>query len=519
MARSGARLIQLLPALSAGLLFGVLGWWGSQGASPWYPDAGRHVLNGALIHDMISAGAWSQPVAYAREYYAHLPALSLGYHPPGFPLLEAVLFSITGVDYSAARLLVSITLCLSCLLLFRLVLRTNASPLLATAVVVCFLLTSFGLETAREVMLEFPSLVPALLAMHSLLNWDSAGKNARMRPALACGVWTAIAICTKQHWVLLVPLPALLLILRRRWRELWDPSLLLMTGIGAAGFAGVLAVMRAAGSTNTTWRKWPLHEIVLHHIGYYSKAIVSEVGLAGALVCAFVLAVQVYRRWRTPSDLPSDLYFAWFASAAGLLVLLRPWDSRYLFHLWPALLGLVLGSMPALPRPVGLATAAIFVVSFAVTAFPLRLHPNLYGHEQAARRALSVDPKRILYCGPHSGGFIYAVRKVEGRPQTVVIRADKLREDLSSSIPGLQKFAWEYGVDSIVIETGGACPDVNPDRWTSLLPLETVPVVGGEIENAGILVLQNRNVSPTPKTKLSLDSSLFQGGLDVDLKP
>jgi hypothetical protein len=243
------------------------------------------------------------------------------------------------------------------------------------------------------------------------------------------------------------------------------------------------------------------------------------VGLLGALVCGVVLAAHTYRCWRFSSGLPCHLYLAWFVSAGAVLVLLRPWDIRYLFHLWPALLVLVLGSVPALPRRWGLVLGSIFVVSFALSAMPPRLPPNLYGHEHAARHALSTAPKRILYCGPNPGSFVYAVRKTQDWPTPAVIRADQLQEGVSSSLPGLQTFAWEYAVDSIVIETGTTCPDLDPEQWPALRPLGTVTLAGTHIENARIIVFQNRSVSPAPKTRLSLDSKLIPGGIEVDYNP
>src|SRR5256885_714708 len=48
-------------------------------------DAARHAMNGAFLHDLIASGKFSDVMGFARNYYAHLPALSIPYHPPLFP--------------------------------------------------------------------------------------------------------------------------------------------------------------------------------------------------------------------------------------------------------------------------------------------------------------------------------------------------------------------------------------------------------------------------------------------------
>src|SRR4051812_39977535 len=48
-------------------------------------DAARHVMNGVFLRDLIVRGTFTDVLSFARAYYAHLPALSLPYHPPLFP--------------------------------------------------------------------------------------------------------------------------------------------------------------------------------------------------------------------------------------------------------------------------------------------------------------------------------------------------------------------------------------------------------------------------------------------------
>src|SRR6266481_2307403 len=92
--------------ITAGLAL-FFGWWGFRGApgsNPIFPDASRHMLNGAMLYDMMRTGNVGRPVAFAQSWYARLPAISLPYHPPLFPLFESLFYAVFGVRYWAARL-------------------------------------------------------------------------------------------------------------------------------------------------------------------------------------------------------------------------------------------------------------------------------------------------------------------------------------------------------------------------------------------------------------------------------
>src|ERR1051325_4629796 len=71
-------------------------------------DAARHAMNGVFIHDLVRSGHWSHPVEYAKAYYAQYPALSMPYHPPLFPAIEAFFFAVFGVNLLTARLAIAL---------------------------------------------------------------------------------------------------------------------------------------------------------------------------------------------------------------------------------------------------------------------------------------------------------------------------------------------------------------------------------------------------------------------------
>src|ERR1039457_5744418 len=117
---------KLRPWLLA-LLFCVLSLTDGNLAEGHLAGPPLHLLNGALLHDMIRSGSVLHPVEFARQFYTHYPAISMPYHPPLFPLFEAGLYSIFGVDTAVARMGVAIAVVVSVILLYAVVLELNGS--------------------------------------------------------------------------------------------------------------------------------------------------------------------------------------------------------------------------------------------------------------------------------------------------------------------------------------------------------------------------------------------------------
>src|SRR5258706_10530435 len=66
-------------------------------------DAARHAMNGAFLYDLVRTGHILHPIDYAKVYYSRLPSLSMPFHPPVFPAVEAIFFAAFGVNLLTAR--------------------------------------------------------------------------------------------------------------------------------------------------------------------------------------------------------------------------------------------------------------------------------------------------------------------------------------------------------------------------------------------------------------------------------
>ena len=69
-----------------------------------FQDAPRHLMNGVFLHDLVRDApiVLHDPIAYAQQYYARYPALSLGHHPLLLPLALVPLFLVLGISVFAA---------------------------------------------------------------------------------------------------------------------------------------------------------------------------------------------------------------------------------------------------------------------------------------------------------------------------------------------------------------------------------------------------------------------------------
>jgi 4-amino-4-deoxy-L-arabinose transferase-like glycosyltransferase len=206
------RSLTLAPLLLA-IFFGLWSLRGLSGISIADYDSPRHAVNGAFVFDMFRHWKIAHPVEYGYWYYGRLPALSLPYHPPLFPVFEALIYSIFGVTPFSARFAVAIATAVAVLLMMRLLRKSHGSPLLALMVTASFFALPTVQRLSNTVMLEIPALVFVLAAFLFLLPEEEILQTRR---ALGFAIFAAAAIWTKQT-VFLLPLPFLYVLVSGRW--------------------------------------------------------------------------------------------------------------------------------------------------------------------------------------------------------------------------------------------------------------------------------------------------------------
>lgn len=473
-----------IPWTLAGLVL-VLSLRGAWDGGVFETDAARHAMNGAFIHDLVRDGGVRHPMRYARLYYSRLPALSLPYHPPVFPAIEALVFSLVGVNAVAARAVVALAAAASALLLYRLVLTTHASAALAALVVAAVFSLPWTRSLSMQVMLEIPALAFSLAALTTIATPE---RLRSVRHGLLFGLLAGTALWTKQSAVFLGLVPIGYIALTRRWALLREPAVWLAMGAFGILVAGWIAVSLQVRNTGIDYlAPWDVFgKFVARNLGFYARTLRPALGMFGMGIAAVAAVVLLLlRRSASHAAHPgasNPLYAAWVLAALVVPLVTHHSASRYVFFVLPPLvvLGCALlfraATLTMGPRW-GAWAATLVVGAFCALQADLSV-PYTRGPEVVAARLVDGQPRRILYCGVTDGHFVLAVRSRDPNLNTVVIRGDKLPIDTFEA-EVLARFLRDYGIRHLVVERSG-----RPAAWdttdfasvASLVPVATEPL-------------------------------------------
>jgi hypothetical protein len=527
----------LLPLLLAAFgLFWSLRWAGK--SEVVFFDASRHATNGALILDLVRSHAFAAPVKFAQQFYARLPAISLPYHPPLFPAFEALMFGMFGVSTLTARVSIAILVAACCVLLYRLVVATHGSRALAACVVLTFLALPSPQWVGSDVMLEFPSLLPVLAALLCLRGLDFS----RLAPALGYAILAIAAVWTKQQTVFLLAVPFLYAAIGGRWYVFRRTAFWISMGSILAGAGAMYAVSKLANAASSTaWAHQDLggfqsiYRSIWSHLVFYSSNLHVEIGWPGAVLFAAALGCYAIFRARDPLFADCDLYVAAIAGLLGLLVFMPFWETRYLFHVLPAMVVLgftLLYKIGSLLFDRRFAWAVPALVSGLAFVYFGQQASWLSGPMEAARTVAGSGTRRVLYCGIEVGTYIFDTRALDSHPEVTIIRGDKLPEGLLGS-ERLVKFLHYYGIDRVVLERhekthndgmARGCTALSENPPGALVLEREIPMPGNQPWLAGEIRVyrvpgQASPGSNQPGRELTLPSTVLEGGVQIDLAP
>jgi hypothetical protein len=513
--RGWERVLTLAPLLLA-LFFGLWSLRGVSGSSIGDDDSPRHAVNGAFVFDMFRHGKMAHPVEYGYWYYSRLPAVSLPYHPPLFPVFEALIFSIFGVSPFGSRLAVAIATAVAVLLMIRLLRKSHDSPLLALMVTASFFALPTVQRLSNTVMLEIPALVFVLAAFLFLVPDEEILQTRR---SLWFAIFAAAAIWTKQT-VFLFPIPFLYILVSGRWNLLRRSYLWIsIFAVGASGIGlAMLARELQWNGINQSWAKMSGLQHLAHNWNYY-----LHYGLPGLVLVG--LCLLSYRLPGGRDDFPRDrLYIAWMLAVVLILLPAPAYSPRYLFFSIPPLLVLFYNGLRRVgsrlsPQYGWVLAAAVCLLHVAYGLVNAHV-VYLRGPDEVANIVHDSGHRRLLYCGDSTNGaFIFAVRSNDSTLSTIVIRGDKL-PDGTFAPEQLKGFVLRYGIDAVVLERTD-----HPQAWDELssetlpfLSLERVlPLTDSDHQvNGSLSIYRVPNPSRVPESSLPVPITVL--GRDVELR-
>jgi len=470
-ARAGRILIVCVPVLIAAFFFvNALRGIGDTGVID--TDAARHALNGAYVYDAVRTGQILHPGEYGMRYYGNLPALSMPYHPPLFPAIEALFYAVFGVGLTAARLAVATSVALAAILLYFLVQTSFRDRIMAACVTITVMSLATSQLVARDVMLEFPSMAFALGALFCLRHLDG---DFSYRDAVLFAVLASAAAWTKQHTIFVGAVPVLYAVLSRRFRILLRPQLWVALAIFAAGVGALLFVslhfngagLDQVGSTPAS-AGWNLGINFRYYMKWAGENIPKMPGIFTAICLVIYLAAI---RKGADRKIGVTLYISWMALIVALLSVTTG-SYRYLFFLYPAAI-VVLFAMLFRGCAFFWGQRRAWYLPAALTAVwliaGLRLPPEyLRGPSQAAAAVVERGtPTRILYAGEADGNFIFSIRSLEPKLEIRVIPGEKVAGE-NFSPAAFEQFCRQYAVKWVVVEDGPI-----RRRWSPLVDAPT----------------------------------------------
>ena len=413
-----------------------------------YPDADRLLMDGVFLADFLRELPLLHPLEFAVTYFAQYPALSIGYKPPFFPLVESFFIMGFGEHVWAGRLAVIALGMLGGIAFFATVQRmygravaTFASALLASLPYIVW--------WSWYTMTEIPVL--ALLLATGFLTWKLA-ESGNAKWAYPAALVFAATLWTKQSAIFAVLwlLPVLLMSPHRssliKQRDVWwSVGLLVLAVLPLAAMTIALGDLNLGQSIGANPRGEQLPRWHPDNLAFYLNAIVDQqASWPLALTALFGAAVGLQ-----PFDRRLIFWLLLFFSTYVFFTALNdPHVDRYTIFLLPAIT--VFAALPAsrLPTPrlraiygFWLATLVAWQAGQAYFTQPQRSE----GFQEAARLAVDRGQTPVVFIDAYNNGyFTFFVRALDPDRSKYVVRGDKV---LSSSAVDTTTWARQH-VDS-----------------------------------------------------------------------
>ena len=200
----------------------------------------------------------------------------------------------------------------------------------------------------------------------------------------------------------------------------------------------------------------------------YFRWIVADLkGFPGVFAAGAVIAFLVWIRKPVSRAPELALYFGWALALGGVLGFLQAVSDRYLFFVLPAAIAIGYAWLfRGCSRLWGERRAVMIAAGFAVVWFMAGLFVPvdfLRGPGASAAVVVRGTPERVLYAGEADGNFIFAVRSLDPRLQTIVVPAGKLPPKTFEP-QALDAFCRQFGIDWVVLENSSS----QQHPWLSL---------------------------------------------------
>ena len=417
-------------------VFIYLVWLGADNDGLWFQgDAPRHVMNGIFWMDYL-ANFTLDVREFALQYYARYPAITPVAYPPGFYLLEALLFACIGPSPFGAKCLV---LCFALVAaIYSLAwLRRWHSPF-AGWIAPLLLMFPANVTWSHAVMLNVPALCMSLATLYHFRVWHEAvSRKQRSRQGWLTVSFLLLSSLTYYPAVIVGIVILVWLVLTGRYVVIFQTKSLIILFAGGLILLPICGVIATWAPTHVfNWVVPSFQEIFRPWTWlFYASKLPRMFGpILLTLAVVGLIAGLWERKWRWETT----LLVSWFAVIYFVFSWLRVKDDRYLLFVGPALLFLaaiglhwtweIVTTVMKIPKAavpcaaVSMLTWVVFQAYTAVDATPV---PVLGVKEAADFLQQVAGNESILYDGNFDGVFILYVRVRDSHFHRHVVRGDK----------------------------------------------------------------------------------------------
>lgn len=425
-------------------------------------DSSSYASNGALFLSLAAdfSRFLQAPIDWLFAYYHQYPAVGVRRHPPLFGIVEAGVYSWTGVSVFGANLTI---------LLFWLVFTVGVYAMaaqfwddaVAFATTLLIVASPSFFLYMRTIWLDIPSLAFAAWAFFFYGRWLAGGRRS-WSSLLATVACMTLALYTYQLPVFLFTGLALHLA-AVEWGTLHKNKKVLLAALLFVVLMTPLAIFSVTMAQDNMGVAmgrvvFPTATPVADKLSpvywlHYSRVLWSDYSLQAVGVVLW--AVLAVRQRPSTAELLFGLClvvcyvgFSWFPSKSTRYALSMAFAASPLAVLaYRRLYYLALGERTPW-REVGFAGGLI--AALVVQALPTRSAPGYVAHfAQPVQDVLSLKPDaRIFYAGDFDAAFVFYVRQADTAQRAQVYRATVQVED-PRTVPA---FVEAEGIDFIVFE-------------------------------------------------------------------
>ncbi len=428
-----------------------------------YADAERHLMDGVFILDFLREMPINRINEFTTNYYAKYPAISIGYHPPLFPLIEALFNAIFGINIWSSRLAILPFAILGVSAWFKLIQRifnTNtafwASMLLVT--------TPFVAQWGWYTMAEIPVLSMAMFTAYVFYRFAETRKPMYL---YATAIVFCLTVWTKQTAVFIILWFMLYLAVKRQFlyfikrKEAWIAAviiILLLTPLALITlWLGDQNIAQSIAPVKYSKLSWDNIKI------YPFLVVDNHISWPVVVLCSIGSGWTIWKR-----DSRCTYFILLIMCVYLFFTFLNAKDERYTIFWIPAFC--LFAALPVLYfQKHKVYCTANMIVLLAIVIYQILLiykQPPLYitGYDEAVRYILRENKtSTVFFDGRHKNYFIYLMRALNNKKSIFVLRGDKLLTS-SSITPGhwlkthahssedIEKIFDNYGIVYIVVE-------------------------------------------------------------------